>query len=76
MIQTVRISNHVSGSFNQFCCPIPVENKKVKTLDNILDVKGRVKSKIAQLKEKLKLARETIGRFKVELAKVQKTPIS
>ncbi|XP_055855448.1 YEATS domain-containing protein 4 [Episyrphus balteatus] len=52
------------------------ENKKVKTLDNILDVKARVKSEINQLKDKLKLARESIGRFKTELAKVQKTQIT
>ena len=50
-----------------------VEDKISKTLDNIIDVKGKVKSEISVLKEKLKLARETIGRFKTELAKVQGT---
>ncbi|KAJ6645674.1 YEATS domain-containing protein 4 [Pseudolycoriella hygida] len=47
------------------------EDKIVKTLDNILDTKAKVKAEITQLKDKLKLARETIGRFKTELSKVQ-----
>lgn len=50
---------------------ISVEEKIVKTMDNILDVKGKVKTEITVLKDKLKLARETIGRFKAELSKVQ-----
>lgn len=37
-------------------------------------MKGKVKSEITSLKDKLTLARETIGRFKNELAKVQGTP--
>lgn len=45
-----------------------------KTLENIIDVKGKVKSEITVLKEKLKLARETIARFKNELTKVQGPP--
>ncbi|XP_067648472.1 YEATS domain-containing protein 4 [Eurosta solidaginis] len=50
------------------------EEKKEKTLENILVVKGKVKSEINTLKDKLKVARETIAKFKVELAKVQKPP--
>lgn len=50
---------------------ILVEDKIGKTMDNILEVKGKVKSEITVLKDKLKLARETIGRFKAELSKVQ-----
>ncbi|KAM7358542.1 YEATS domain-containing protein 4 Gas41 [Cochliomyia hominivorax] len=50
------------------------EAKKQKTLENILDVKHKVKGEINTLKDKLKLARETIAKFKAELAKVQKTP--
>ncbi|XP_011201652.1 PREDICTED: YEATS domain-containing protein 4 [Bactrocera latifrons] len=52
------------------------ETKKEKTLENIIDVKGKVKSEINSLKDKLKLARETIAKFKAELAKVQKPPTS
>uniref|UniRef100_T1GFC6 YEATS domain-containing protein 4 n=1 Tax=Megaselia scalaris TaxID=36166 RepID=T1GFC6_MEGSC len=51
------------------------ELKKVKTLENIIDVKSKVKSEITALKEKLKLARETMTKFKTELAKVQKQPV-
>lgn len=53
---------------------ISVEEKKAKTLDNIINVKQKVKSEIITLKDKLKLARETIVKFKAELAKVQKPP--
>ncbi|EAT35303.1 AAEL012525-PA [Aedes aegypti] len=47
------------------------EEKKVQSLENIIDTKGKVKSEIALLKDKLKLARETITKFKAEIAKVQ-----
>ncbi|XP_033246627.1 YEATS domain-containing protein 4-like isoform X1 [Drosophila miranda] len=50
------------------------EEKKTKTLDNIVNVKKKVKGEILTLKDKLKLARETISKFKAELAKVQKAP--
>lgn len=40
-------------------------------MDNIVAVKAKVKAEISGLKDKLKLARETIGRFKTELSKVQ-----
>lgn len=36
-----------------------------------MEVKAKVKCEITSLKDKLKLARETIGRFKAELSKVQ-----
>lgn len=52
-----------------------VEKKKVRTLQNIVEVKGKIKSEIVVLKDKLKLARETIEKFKNELAKVQKVPV-
>lgn len=54
-------------------CPT-VDEKISSTLDNIIDVKAKVKAEILVLKDKLTLARETIGRFKTELAKVQGTP--
>ncbi|KAH8409907.1 hypothetical protein KR009_000821 [Drosophila setifemur] len=50
------------------------EEKKTKTLDNIVNVKQKVKAEIVTLKDKLKLARESISKFKAELAKVQKPP--
>lgn len=50
-----------------------VEDLISRTLENIIDVKGKVKQEITALKDKLTLARETIGRFKTELAKVQQT---
>lgn len=53
-----------------------VDELIARTLENIIDVKGKVKSEITVLKEKLKLARETIAKFKTELAKVQGTSAS
>lgn len=50
---------------------ISVEEKKVRTLESIIDCKAKVKNEIADLKEKLKLSRETITKFKGEIAKVQ-----
>ncbi|XP_055691591.1 YEATS domain-containing protein 4 [Lutzomyia longipalpis] len=47
------------------------EERKRKSLDNIIEAKVKVKSEITVLKDKLKLARETIAKFKAELAKVQ-----
>lgn len=40
-------------------------------MDTINDAKHRVKGDINQLKDKLKLARETISKFKTELNKLQ-----
>lgn len=61
-------------TFKKHFLSIPVEEKKAKTLDNIVNVKQKVKGEIVTLKDKLKLARETIVKFKAELAKVQKPP--
>uniref|UniRef100_A0A182PKV2 YEATS domain-containing protein 4 n=1 Tax=Anopheles epiroticus TaxID=199890 RepID=A0A182PKV2_9DIPT len=47
------------------------EEKQAQALENIIETKAKVISEIAQLKEKLKLARETIAKFKTEMAKVQ-----
>ncbi|XP_065085009.1 YEATS domain-containing protein 4 [Ochlerotatus camptorhynchus] len=47
------------------------EDKKVQSLENIIETKGKVKTEISLLKDKLKLARETIAKFKAEMAKVQ-----
>lgn len=40
-------------------------------MENIVSTKVKVKTEINTLKDKLKLARETIGRFKAEISKVQ-----
>lgn len=57
-------------SFFSLFSVIAVEELISRTLENIIDVKGKVKQEITALKDKLTLARETIGRFKTELAKV------
>jgi hypothetical protein len=43
---------------------LSVEEKKVKSLDHILDTRKKVKSEIAQLKEKLQQTRDKIAQFK------------
>lgn len=48
-----------------------VEEKKKKTLKAIIDAKQKVRSEIIMLKNRLKLARETISQFKEEIAKTQ-----
>lgn len=48
-----------------------VEEKKEKTLKSIQEAKQKVKMEIAVLKNRLKLAKETISQFKDEIAKVQ-----
>lgn len=48
-----------------------VEEKKEKTLNSILKAKNKIKTDIASLKDRLKLAKETITKFKDEIAKLQ-----
>ncbi|EFA10451.1 YEATS domain-containing protein 4 [Tribolium castaneum] len=47
------------------------EEKKEKTLKSITEAKQKVKAEIGVLKNRLKLAKETISQFKEEIAKVQ-----
>lgn len=47
------------------------EEKKVKSLQNILNAKAKIKSEITDVKEKLKVAKETIAKFKEEISKAQ-----
>jgi YEATS domain-containing protein 4 len=47
------------------------EEKKKQSYKQIVETKSKVKSEIVVLKEKLKLARETIAQFKNEIARVQ-----
>lgn len=48
-----------------------VEDKKKATLKSIGDAKDKVKQEITVLKNRLKLAKETITQFKDEIAKAQ-----
>ncbi|XP_028140538.1 YEATS domain-containing protein 4 [Diabrotica virgifera virgifera] len=47
------------------------EEKKEKTLKSILEAKQKIRNEILNLKNKLKLAKETISSFKEEIAKSQ-----
>ncbi|XP_022820258.1 YEATS domain-containing protein 4 [Spodoptera litura] len=47
------------------------EEKKEKTLQKIIAAQTKVRSEISELKEKLHLAKETINKFKDEIAKLQ-----
>ncbi|XP_071446152.1 YEATS domain-containing protein 4 [Hetaerina americana] len=49
------------------------EEKKEKTLQTILNAKNKIRFEIGDLKERLKLAKETIAKFKNEIGKVQLT---
>ncbi|KAG5882714.1 hypothetical protein JTB14_020558 [Gonioctena quinquepunctata] len=48
-----------------------VEDKKEKTLKTITDAHQKIRGEIAALKNKLKLAKETISTFKEEISKSQ-----
>ncbi|KPJ19087.1 YEATS domain-containing protein 4 [Papilio machaon] len=52
------------------------EEKKEKTLERIIAAQAKVRNEISDLKEKLHLAKETISKFKEEIAKVQNNPPS
>ncbi|KAE8741167.1 hypothetical protein FOCC_FOCC013331 [Frankliniella occidentalis] len=47
------------------------EEKKVKSYQNILTAKTKIKSEITDVKEKLKKAKEAIAKYKEEIAKAQ-----
>lgn len=48
-----------------------VEEKKKKTMKSIVEMRQKIRTDIVVLKNRLKLARETIAQFKDEIAKVQ-----
>ncbi|GLV32479.1 Gas41 [Carabus blaptoides fortunei] len=50
------------------------EEKKEKTLESILSAKNKIRTEIVTLKDRLKLAKETIAKFKEEIAKLQNNP--
>ncbi|PSN32407.1 YEATS domain-containing protein 4 [Blattella germanica] len=47
------------------------EEKKEKTLQSIVNAKNKIRHEISDLKERLKLAKETIIKFKAEITKIQ-----
>jgi YEATS domain-containing protein 4 len=50
---------------------VSVEEKKEKSLQNILNAKNKIRYEISDLKERVKLAKETIVKFKAEITKLQ-----
>jgi YEATS domain-containing protein 4 len=52
------------------------EEKKEKTLQNIISAKVEIKKEINTVKEKLKLYKEATAKFKTEISKVQLLPTS
>lgn len=47
------------------------EEKKEKTLQAILSAKNKIRLEVADLKERLKVARETIDKYKTEISKLE-----
>jgi len=52
------------------------DEKKEKTLQNIMNAKIEIKKEINSLKEKLKIYKEATAKFKTEIASVQQSPSS
>lgn len=52
------------------------DEKKEKTLQNIVSAKGEIKKEINVMKEKLKLYKEATAKLKTEISKVQQVPTS
>lgn len=50
-----------------------VEAKKEQTLKSITDARTKIRNEVAEYKEKLTLAKETIAKFKDEIAKMSKS---
>ena len=50
---------------------VSVEDKKVKTLESILKAKSKVKNELAELKDRLQLAKETIQKFRDQVQNLQ-----
>ncbi|CAH4037143.1 YEATS domain-containing protein 4 [Pieris brassicae] len=57
-----------------WCHDTNFEDKKEKTLEKIIAVQTKVRSEILELKDKLQLAKDTITKFKDEIAKLQNNP--
>lgn len=50
---------------------ISVEEKKEKTIKNLLNAKEKIANEIVDLREKVKLAKDTVAKFKEEISKYQ-----
>lgn len=57
------------GANNMF---ITVEAKKESTMKAIMEARNKIRLEVIDLKEKLTLAKETIAKFKEEIAKISK----
>lgn len=56
---------------------ISVDEKKDRTLANIIAAENKTRPEISELKERLKLAEETITKFKAEIAAASvNTPVT
>lgn len=51
---------------------LTVEAKKESTMKDILEARNKIRLEVIDLKEKLTLAKETIAKFKEEIAKISK----
>lgn len=51
---------------------LSVEAKKESTLKAITEARNKIRIEVIDLKEKLTLAKETISKFKDEIAKISK----
>lgn len=51
---------------------LAVEAKKESTMKDILEARNKIRLEVIDLKEKLTLAKETIAKFKEEIAKISK----
>lgn len=50
---------------------VPVEERKVKSLENILKAKNKVKNELSELKDRLQLAKSTIQKFRDQVQHLQ-----
>lgn len=55
-----------------FIFTFTVEAKKESTMKDILEARNKIRLEVIDLKEKLTLAKETIAKFKEEIAKISK----
>lgn len=51
---------------------LTVEAKKESTMKAIMEARNKIRLEVLDLKEKLTLAKETIAKFKEEIAKISK----
>ena len=52
-------------------CSLSVEEKKEKTLNNIISAKTKIRYEISELNERLKKSKEEIAKFKDEIGKLE-----